>query len=91
MILTSCLCIICHSDAERTVFCVTKLGSAQAIHIGDNLVTDIQGGNGAGLKATIWVDRQNIGIPEGVELRSRPTFVVHHVTDLVKLMPQLKL
>lgn len=62
----------------------------QAVHIGDNLVTDIEGGIGAGLRATIWVDRQDAGIPAGVPQQKHPAFVVHHVTDLAKLMPELQ-
>lgn len=62
----------------------------QAVHIGDNLVTDIMGGNKAGLKATIWVDRQGKGFSAVAwKPECRPSHIVQHVTDLAKLMPEL--
>ena len=62
----------------------------QAVHIGDNLVTDIMGGNNAGLKATIWVDRHNKGLPSDCKPQCRPSFVVQHVTELDGLMSELQ-
>lgn len=63
----------------------------QAVHIGDNLITDIMGGNSAGLKATIWVDRQDRGFePEHWKAECRPSHIVQHVTELAKLLPELQ-
>ena len=65
--------------------------AVQAVHIGDNLVTDIMGGNNAGLKATIWVDRQNRGFSSAdSKPECRPSYIVQHVTDLEKLMQRLQ-
>lgn len=58
----------------------------EAIHVGDNLITDIQGGSNAGLAATVWINRNGIQLPsEAVS----PDFTVAHVTELGLLLEQL--
>ena len=56
-----------------------RLALLQAVHIGDSLTTDIAGGNNVGLKATIWVNRRGLPLPEGA---AKPTHTVRHVTEL---------
>jgi N-acylneuraminate-9-phosphatase len=59
----------------------------QAVHIGDSLRSDVQGGINAGLAATVWVNRH------GAELRlgdPHPTFTVRHVTELPDCLRQLR-
>jgi len=53
----------------------------EAVHIGDNLVTDVAGANRAGLMASVWVNRGAKPLPGGLELDCRPTHTVKHVTD----------
>lgn len=59
---------------------------AQAMHIGDSLGADIQGGINAGLGATIWVDPLGKPLPHGAP---RPTFIVKHVAELLWVLDQL--
>lgn len=58
----------------------------QAVHIGDSLGADIQGGINAGLAATIWVNALDLPLPPAAP---QPTFVVKHVTELLGILDQL--
>ena len=61
--------------------------SAQAVHIGDSLKSDIQGGINAGLAATVWVNRHGADPRPG---DPRPTFTVRHVTELPGCLSKLR-
>jgi FMN phosphatase YigB (HAD superfamily) len=58
----------------------------QAVHIGDSLGADIQGGINAGLGATIWVNPLGKPLPRGAP---KPTFTVQHVAELLGVLDQL--
>lgn len=58
----------------------------QAIVVGDNLETDIQGGVNAGLACTVWVNRNGLALPTGAPT---PTFTVAHVTEVGRVLEQL--
>ena len=59
----------------------------QAIHVGDSLKADVQGGINAGLAATVWVDAGGANPPPAAP---RPTYVVRSVLDLPPLLPLLE-
>ena len=63
-----------------------SLLSVQALHIGDSLASDIQGGINAGLGATVWVNPSGMAAPAA---GPHPTFTVTHVTDLLPVLDQL--
>ena len=46
---------------------------AEAIHVGDSLTTDVQGGINAGVRATVWINRHGKERPAGA---AEPTFTV---------------
>ncbi|BDA48649.1 N-acylneuraminate-9-phosphatase [Coccomyxa sp. Obi] len=52
---------------------------SEAVHIGDSLAADIQGGINAGLAATIWVNKSGHPLPAGAPV---PFHIVSHVTQL---------
>ncbi|KAK9815634.1 hypothetical protein WJX72_007201 [[Myrmecia] bisecta] len=60
---------------------------SEAVHIGDSLSSDIQGGINAKLAATIWVNRDGRPLPA---TGPKPTFIVEHVTQLADVLQQLQ-
>jgi FMN phosphatase YigB (HAD superfamily) len=58
----------------------------QAIHVGDDLETDIRGGNEAGLAATVWVNASGAEPPPH---QSPPTYTVAHVTEVLSILENL--
>ena len=60
--------------------------AAQAVHIGDSLSADIQGGINAGLAATIWVSAKHAAPPPRAPM---PTHIVTHVTELPRVLQLL--
>ena len=82
MALLSTVCQVQHAGDLR----FRRLALLQAVHIGDSLTTDIAGGNNVGLKATIWVNRRGLPLPEGA---AKPSHIVRHVTELAGLLPQV--
>lgn len=58
----------------------------EAVHIGDSLKADIQGGINAGLVATVWVSRHGAAAPSD---GPQPTFTVQHVTELTRCLREL--
>jgi FMN phosphatase YigB (HAD superfamily) len=58
----------------------------QAVHIGDSLGADIQGGINADLAATIWVNKHGHPLPNGAPV---PTYTVSHVTELPGILQKL--
>ena len=63
-----------------------NLSAAQALHIGDSLTSDIQGGINAGLGATVWISPTGATAPqEGPQ----PTYTIMHITELLPLLDQL--
>ena len=61
-------------------FC--KIGGAGIVVVGDTLETDIQGGLNAGLKATVWINKNGV-----VPLKSSPT--PHYIVSSVLELPAL--
>ena len=59
----------------------------QAIHVGDSLLTDIQGGINAGLAGTVWVNRHGLALPQDAPV---PTFTVAHVTEVGAVLERLQ-
>mmetsp|Transcript_15179 Transcript_15179/g.45770 ORF Transcript_15179/g.45770 Transcript_15179/m.45770 type:complete len:255 (+) Transcript_15179:230-994(+) len=59
----------------------------EALHVGDSLASDVQGGINAGLGATVWVSPTGAGAPG---TGPQPTFTIAHVTDLLPVLEQLK-
>lgn len=68
-------------DALVLVLCISTLRAlkyigceaSEAVHIGDSLGSDIQGGINAGLAATVWVNPSGTPAPDG---KPQPTRVV---------------
>ena len=58
----------------------------QALHIGDSLSADIQGGINAGLATTIWVSAKHAVPPRGAPM---PAHIVRHVTELPGVLRKL--
>lgn len=63
-------------------------GQGQAVHVGDDLQTDIKGGREAGLAATIWVNASGRPLPEG---SAAPTRTVSHVSEVSGILKELML
>ena len=59
----------------------------QALHVGDSLEVDIQGGANAGLAATVWVNRNGLALPTEAPI---PTHTVAHVSELGVLLEQMR-
>ena len=83
------------SDKFETALCIAAVDDnhlrllpvlLQAVHIGDSLGADIQGGINAGLRATIWVNPMGKPLPRGAP---QPTFIVQHVAELLGVLDQL--
>lgn len=63
-----------------------SLLTAQALHVGDSLSSDIQGGINAGLGATVWISPTGATAPqEGPQ----PTYTIMHITELLPLLDQI--
>eukprot|EP00249_Psilotum_nudum_P019439 c27253_g1_i2 orf=569-1132(-) len=61
----------------------------QALMVGDNLVTDIQGGLNAGFLATVWVNIHKLEeIPSGMP---KPHYLVMNIADLWQVLKGLGL
>lgn len=60
----------------------------QAVHIGDSLAADIQGGVNAGLAATVWVTRKQKAVPSNEG--PRPDYIVSHVTELPAILQSIR-
>ncbi len=58
----------------------------QAVHIGDNLVTDVAGANRAGLQASVWVNRGSKPLPADIEQDCLPKHIVEHITDALPML-----
>ncbi|GAB4824198.1 hypothetical protein N2152v2_011244 [Parachlorella kessleri] len=58
-----------------------------AIHIGDSLTCDVQGGIEAGLAATVWVNASGAPLPEGCP---QPDYVVSSVLELPEVLKALE-
>jgi len=65
-------------EACRLVGCKPS----DAIHVGDSLAADIQGGINAGLRATVWLTANPTG-----QAKVRPTAVLNELTGLPALLP----
>lgn len=59
---------------------------AQAVHIGDNLSSDVQGARNAGLRSAIWLNRHNA---TRTPTNPAPDFELHTLTELPGLLTQL--
>ncbi len=59
----------------------------EAVHVGDSLSCDVQGGINAGLAATVWVNAGGGPLPEGAP---RPDFVVTSVLELPGVLAALE-
>ena len=59
------------------------------MHIGDNLKTDVEGANRAGLQASVWVNRGSKPLPEDLEMDCHPTHIVDHVTDAGPILTKM--
>ena len=59
----------------------------QAMHVGDSLELDVQGGVNAGLAATVWINRNGIPLPSEAPC---PTFSVAHVSELAAILEELQ-
>lgn len=60
----------------------------EAIHVGDSLKSDIQGGINAKLAATVWINAPKKALPQGAP---NPTFTVETVTQVEKIVDDLLL
>lgn len=58
----------------------------EAVHVGDSLASDIQGGINAGLAATIWISPLGAAAPKD---GPRPTFTIKHVDALLPVLKRL--
>lgn len=72
--------------ATCTAFHRFLLSRLQAIHVGDSLASDIQGGINAGLAATVWVSPRGAAAPQD---GPQPTFTISHVGALLPILEQL--
>ena len=59
----------------------------EAIHVGDSLTCDVQGGIDAGLAATVWVNASGAPLPEGCP---QPAYVVSSVLQLPDILKSLE-
>ena len=57
------------------------------MHVGDSLLTDIQGGINAGLAATAWVNRNGHALPQQAP---SPTYIISKVTEVGALLEELQ-
>uniref|UniRef100_A0A7S0WQT8 N-acylneuraminate-9-phosphatase n=1 Tax=Pyramimonas obovata TaxID=1411642 RepID=A0A7S0WQT8_9CHLO len=63
------------------------VSAEEAVHVGDSLSTDVQGGINAGLAATIWVSKSLADPPaEGPQ----PTFTVRTATETIDCIDKLE-
>jgi len=53
----------------------------EILYVGDNLVSDVQGAHGAGMK-TAWINRKMSVVPEGIQ----PDYTVARLTELLKIL-----
>mmetsp|Transcript_8588 Transcript_8588/g.24675 ORF Transcript_8588/g.24675 Transcript_8588/m.24675 type:complete len:250 (+) Transcript_8588:154-903(+) len=59
---------------------------SEAIHVGDSLGSDIQGGINAGLAGTVWINPSGTPAPEN---KPQPSFVVKVVTELPDILDKI--
>ncbi|WP_422124156.1 HAD family hydrolase [Planococcus sp. X10-3] len=73
-------------DPSIFEFALSKTGSskAEALMVGDNLMTDILGANRAGIKS-VWLNRENKPSHEAIF----PDFEIHDLQELVPLLKEL--
>ena len=74
-----------HPDIFRTACEMAGCEASEAVHVGDNLESDIQGGIDARLAATIWLPQP--GAPENP--MPKPNHVIADILELPALMAQL--
>ena len=72
-----------HPDIFITACKLANCDVREAVHVGDSLATDIQGGINAGLAATIWLP------PPGAADDPRPDHVIRDILELPDLLSTL--
>eukprot|EP00898_Chlorokybus_atmophyticus_P005687 jgi/Chlat1/6119/Chrsp409S00878 len=59
-----------------------------AVMVGDNLHTDVEGGIQSGMRATVWVDYHNLGhVPLGAP---RPDYVISRIGELLPVLEEIE-
>eukprot|EP00191_Tetraselmis_sp_GSL018_P011888 CAMPEP_0177603770 /NCGR_PEP_ID=MMETSP0419_2-20121207/15716_1 /TAXON_ID=582737 /ORGANISM="Tetraselmis sp., Strain GSL018" /LENGTH=256 /DNA_ID=CAMNT_0019097617 /DNA_START=12 /DNA_END=782 /DNA_ORIENTATION=- len=61
--------------------------AGEAIHVGDSLSSDVQGGINAGLAATVWVNPSGSPPPPG---KPQPTYTIASVNELLSLLNKIE-
>ena len=72
-----------HQSIFQKACALAKCTCGEAIHVGDSLKTDIQGGINAKLAGTIWINASKKELPSGAPA---PTFIVEKVTEVEKII-----
>jgi N-acylneuraminate-9-phosphatase len=75
-----------HPDIFLTACKMANCEVHEAVHVGDNLGSDIQGGINAGLAATIWLPPP--GAP--ADPQPRPDHIIQDILELPELLHQLQ-
>lgn len=71
----------------RLCFNMLQVEAQDCVMVGDSLDTDIQGGFGAGVRATVWINSAGGAEPDG---SVKPDYAIPTVLDLPDILAQLK-
>ena len=78
-----------HTSIFRTACEMIGVAACEAVMVGDSLVDDIQGGNNAGLLATVWVSGGG-GSEQTFSDGQKPSHTIATVLDLESVLSQIK-